>query len=55
MAAIVMVPNKVLATDIVMEDRARKDYGDIQGMINSIKEFGLIQPLVLAQREDGKL
>lgn len=33
--------------DIVVEDRFRKELGDVQAMATSIKEFGLIQPAVI--------
>jgi ParB-like nuclease domain len=42
---------EVYVSEIVMKDRARRDYGDINSMIVSIKEFGLIQPIVLAVDE----
>src|SRR6266480_4518240 len=42
--------NEVVRTStITVGDRARKDMGDIDGMINSIKEFGIIQPIVLSR------
>ena len=34
--------------DILVEDRMRKDYGDVAELAASIKENGLIQPIVLA-------
>jgi DNA modification methylase len=34
--------------DILVEDRMRKDYGDITELANSIRENGLIQPIVLS-------
>ncbi len=40
--------------EIIVEDRARKDMGDIDSMVASIKEFGVIQPIVLTKREDGR-
>src|SRR6266702_2982398 len=36
--------------DIVVEDRIRKDFGDIDGLSNSIREFGVIQPIVLVRQ-----
>jgi site-specific DNA-methyltransferase (adenine-specific) len=35
--------------DVVINDRIRKDLGNIDELTNSIREFGLIQPLVLYQ------
>jgi len=35
------------AGSILVEDRIRKDFGDIDALANSIKTLGLIQPLVL--------
>lgn len=32
---------------VVVEDRVRKDYGDIDELCNSIKSVGLIQPIVI--------
>jgi DNA modification methylase/ParB-like chromosome segregation protein Spo0J len=34
--------------DILVEDRMRKDYGDVAELASSIKENGLIQPIVLS-------
>ncbi len=36
---------KVLIQDIVVGDRFRKDKGDIDGLMKSIKELGLLQPI----------
>ncbi|QDP56819.1 MAG: putative modification methylase [Prokaryotic dsDNA virus sp.] len=33
--------------DILVEDRTRKDFGNLQGLSESIKKHGLIQPLVV--------
>lgn len=47
--------NEILLTDILVEDRQRKDYGDIESLAESIKDrVGLIQPIVLAKLPDGK-
>lgn len=40
--------------EIIVEDRLRVDLGDIDELCNSIREFGLIQPIVLA-RQGNKL
>lgn len=41
-------------SEILVEDRLRVDLGDIDELCNSIREFGLIQPIVLA-RQGNKL
>jgi 16S rRNA G966 N2-methylase RsmD len=33
--------------DVLVEDRVRKDFGDIDELANSIREVGLIQPIVV--------
>lgn len=38
----------IKTNDVIVEDRIRKDLGDIDELANSIKELGLIQPLVLS-------
>tara|TARA_R110000796_G_scaffold71635_10_gene162626 strand:+ start:3791 stop:5314 length:1524 start_codon:yes stop_codon:yes gene_type:complete len=38
--------------DIVIKERGRKDYGDIEGLSQSIKEVGFIAPIVLNQRNE---
>lgn len=38
-------PMKVFIQDIVVKDRFRKDKGDIDGLMKSIKELGLLQPI----------
>jgi hypothetical protein len=40
--------------DIVVGDRQRKDFGDIDGLKFSIEQHGLIQPIVVENRNDGK-
>src|SRR6266852_3083871 len=40
--------------EVLVEDRLRIDMGDIDELCNSIREFGLIQPIVLA-RQGNKL
>jgi hypothetical protein len=37
----------IKVSEIVVENRIRKDYGDITLLASSIKEYGLIQPIVL--------
>jgi adenine-specific DNA-methyltransferase len=34
---------------IIDNDRQRRDYGDMEGLVNSIKEYGIIQPILLAR------
>ena len=41
------IPQIVPIQDIVIQSRIRKDLGDIPGLANSIKENGLIEPIVL--------
>ena len=45
----------VKMADIVVNDRAREDYGDLEELKESIKLNGVIQPITLAQLEDGTL
>jgi ParB/RepB/Spo0J family partition protein len=40
--------------DIIVEDRIRQDFGDLQALINSIKETGVIHPVAVTEEEDGK-
>lgn len=47
-------PKVPLSQVIVSEDRARKDYSLVPSLIDSIKEFGLLEPIVLNERTDGK-
>ena len=49
----VALSNTVLVADIVDTDRQRKNYGDVAGLAASIKQFGLIQPIVLQKAADG--
>lgn len=39
---------------ILIEDRIREDFGDLQSLINSIKESGVIQPLAVMLVESDK-
>jgi ParB family chromosome partitioning protein len=41
--------------EIIISNRIRKDLGDIQGLVNSIKEHGLIEPIVLKQTQENDL
>jgi DNA modification methylase len=43
---------KIHIDSIVVGDRARKEMGDVPSMVASIREFGLIQPIVLATDND---
>lgn len=38
----------------VSEMRGRKDFGDIEGLVESIKKFGLIHPIVVSNLPDGR-
>lgn len=37
--------------EIIVEDRQRIDYGDVQELADSISKYGLIQPIVLTQEK----
>ena len=39
--------DKILIDSILTDDRIRSDMGDIDGLCNSIREFGIIQPIVV--------
>lgn len=41
----------ILLNDIIADGRIRADLGDIDGLCSSIREFGLIQPIVLVTEE----
>ena len=43
----------VKLADIICEDRAREDLGDIDGLVQSIKDKGVIQPITISG--EGKL
>lgn len=43
----------VAVNNIIDTDRQRKDYGDVAELARSIKQFGLIQPIVLTKRSDA--
>lgn len=43
----------IKVSDINTGDRLRKDYGDISDLAKSIKEFGIIQPIVLTRDVGG--
>lgn len=40
-----MFSNEIKLSEIIVENRFRKDYGDIEALANSIKEIGLLQPI----------
>jgi ParB/RepB/Spo0J family partition protein len=44
---------EINTTDIIFGERFREDYGDIAGLIESIKKEGIIQPLAVRDNEDG--
>src|SRR5690606_8340086 len=41
--------------EITVEDRAREDYGDLDELMESIMEKGVLQPITLALKDDGTL
>lgn len=41
------VSHSVALSNIKIDARIRKDYGDLDALVRSIKEFGIIQPIVL--------
>jgi len=41
-------------SEIIVGDRQRKDFGDMEGLKFSIEHHGLLQPIVVEMREDGK-
>jgi DNA modification methylase len=43
----------ILIEDIEVDDRARKELGDIKELANSIKETGLISPLAVCRQDNG--
>lgn len=43
-----MIENRILVNNIVYDGRLRKEMGNIDELAASIKEFGLIQPIVIA-------
>jgi DNA modification methylase/ParB-like chromosome segregation protein Spo0J len=46
------IPNEIALSTIDESARVRSDYGDISSLAYSIKEFGLIQPLVITWDEN---
>lgn len=44
--------HSVAVSNIIDEDRQRKDYGDVDSLAQSIRQFGIIQPIVL-RRDPG--
>lgn len=44
--------DSIAITDVVVEDRMRKDFGSIDELANSIKKYGLLQPIVLGWNPD---
>lgn len=41
------IPNEIFLSEIDESSRVREDYGDLTSLVFSIKEFGLIQPIVV--------
>lgn len=50
-----MYPTKLVKLEhvIVAEDRQRKDFGDIDGLAESIKQHGVLQPPLAVEQADG--
>lgn len=46
------LPEHVVPTDIVVSNRIRRSVVDIERMISSLKEFGLIEPIILRMDND---
>lgn len=46
------IPQTIHVEDIIVSNRIRKDLGDILGLANSIKENGLIEPIVITLDDD---
>lgn len=46
--------HEVFVERIVTLDRQREDYGDIEGLKFSIEQYGLLQPIVVEPRPEGK-
>lgn len=44
---------QVPLNEVIIDERQRKDYGDVHSLRDSILENGLIQPIVLRQDTDG--
>jgi ParB family chromosome partitioning protein len=40
-----MVAGRLTVADVIVGDRARKDYGDLTSLVESIREHGLLQPI----------
>jgi len=47
-----MLVKIVSANDILCKSRFRRDYGDLEGLIKSMKKYGIIQPLAVAKQND---
>ena len=45
---VAMIPTE----SVLCEDRFRRDYGDMQGLIDSFKKYGIIQSLAVVRQED---
>ena len=50
-----MYPTKLVKLEhvIVADDRQRKDLGDIDGLAESIKQHGVLQPPLAVEQADG--
>jgi len=44
---------EVPTSSIIIEERFRKDYGDLSMLVESFKHEGIIQPLAVRENEDG--
>jgi len=47
-----MIVKVVPTEEVFCSDRFRTDYGDMEGLVNSFKKHGIIQPLAVATREN---
>ncbi len=45
----------VYVNDILVKERIRQDYGDVTALAASIKEFGVIQPIVITTFKENDL
>lgn len=49
-----LVPLTLPLDDILVEDRLRVDLGDVEELAESVRDNGLLQPLVVERRVDGE-
>jgi len=54
-SAVALAPDSVAVSNINDDSRIRKDYGDVASLAESIRRFGIIQPIVLQRAgADGR-